>query len=82
MEGSGRLPGILWQNRQHQEASGKKARMDADLIAGREFPRQQMSIKISKQEHHLKEHQADDPNAGSATKPGEDQFSKDRLHLE
>src|SRR5690242_287816 len=76
------LPGVFWQNRQHQQAHGKKRCMNPCLGSRAKTPRKKMRVEVAKQEDYLKEQQADRPDRRDSSKPGKNDFSNQRLHLE
>src|SRR5215470_1098055 len=76
-----RFQGVLRENRQRQQAGGKNASMHPRLHSGREETSKQMRVKVSKQEQHLKEKQANGPDCCDSSKPGQDGFADEWLYL-
>ena len=55
--------------------------MNEDLMGWRKSVEAQMSVGIAQQQHDLKKKHAGRPDAGSSSKPRENELSDQRFHL-
>src|ERR1039457_2150757 len=77
----GMLPSGTWNNREHRQTNRQEGNMGYRLLARGQFV-QGVRVDITEEQHELKEEHAGAPDSGGSSKPGQDHFGDDRLHLE